>query len=382
MKTKEGKPRITWAKTKVQYLVRCLPSGTYYARLRLNGKPVRQALGTDNFEAAKLKLADYLRQARTPKPEGKCPSLSQMWPDFELSWKPDLAERTKAYYREIWGSFKRGHKSSFKGAGAKRGSKDTAPDIWPEFFSKPLVKLTRQDCQAWYRDYCQDFSTSRSNAALGILNIIFEIAIEQRRRMDNPARVLKRQSQYASDEDRRVERNELPTDEQLAHIRQCLEIDEPESAVLFKLLLNTGCRVDSAGNILWKHVDWDRGEVLIAKAKRGPYRIPLFPPLRLFLENLKKSRVEIIPDSPVSSVKSIKKSLARAAKSAGFEKACTHHTLRHVFTTRCIEDGIDDKTIASWLGYKDGGELVRKVYGHLRPAHVDAQIQKMKIRDI
>jgi integrase len=166
--------------------------------------------------------------------------------------------------------------------------------------------LTRQGCLAWYRGYRQDFSTSRSNAALGILNIILEIAIGQRRRLDNPDRVLKRQSPYASDEDRRVARNELPADEQLAHIRQCLEIDESENAVRFKPLLNTGCRVESAGNILWKHIDWDRGEVLIAKAKRGPYRIPLFPPLRLLLENLIVSRGEMLPDSPVIGIRSIK----------------------------------------------------------------------------
>ncbi len=73
----------------------------------------------------------------------------------------------------FWGGI-RGRKSSFKGAGAKRGSNDGAPDVWPEFFSKPLDKLTRQDCQAWYRNYCRDFSVSRSNSALGILNIIFK----------------------------------------------------------------------------------------------------------------------------------------------------------------------------------------------------------------
>jgi integrase len=41
----------------------------------------------------------------------------------------------------------------------------------------------------------------------------------------------------------------------------------------------------------------------------------------------------------------------------------THHELRHLFATRCIESGVDIPTVSRWLGHKDGGALAMKVYG-------------------
>jgi integrase len=47
----------------------------------------------------------------------------------------------------------------------------------------------------------------------------------------------------------------------------------------------------------------------------------------------------------------------------------THHDLRHLFATLCIESGVDIPTVSRWLGHKDGGALAMKVYGHLRDQH-------------
>jgi hypothetical protein len=35
----------------------------------------------------------------------------------------------------------------------------------------------------------------------------------------------------------------------------------------------------------------------------------------------------------------------------------------------CVMAGIDYMTIAAWLGHKDGGILIGKVYGHLNNEH-------------
>ncbi len=45
------------------------------------------------------------------------------------------------------------------------------------------------------------------------------------------------------------------------------------------------------------------------------------------------------------------------------------HDLRHCFCSVCVMAGIDFTTIAAWLGHKDGGILVGKVYGHLLDEH-------------
>lgn len=58
----------------------------------------------------------------------------------------------------------------------------------------------------------------------------------------------------------------------------------------------------------------------------------------------------------------------RAAKLIGMFRI-THHDLRHLFATRCIESGVDIPTVSRWLGHKDGGALAMKTYGHLRDEH-------------
>ena len=45
------------------------------------------------------------------------------------------------------------------------------------------------------------------------------------------------------------------------------------------------------------------------------------------------------------------------------------HDLRHYFASMCVMNGLDYMTTAAWLGHKDGGMLVGKVYGHLLADH-------------
>ena len=66
--------------------------------------------------------------------------------------------------------------------------------------------------------------------------------------------------------------------------------------------------------------------------------------------------------------RSFRESLKIARKAAGLEWI-GFHDLRHYFCSVCVMAGIDFMTIAAWLGHKDGGILVGKVYGHLLDEH-------------
>jgi integrase len=66
--------------------------------------------------------------------------------------------------------------------------------------------------------------------------------------------------------------------------------------------------------------------------------------------------------------KSFRESLNIARKAAGLDWV-GFHDLRHYFCSMCVMAGIDYMTIAAWLGHKDGGILVGKVYGHLLDDH-------------
>lgn len=53
------------------------------------------------------------------------------------------------------------------------------------------------------------------------------------------------------------------------------------------------------------------------------------------------------------------------------------HDLRHHFISYCVMSGIDYMTIAKWVGHKDGGILIGKVYGHLAETHTKEQAQRV-----
>jgi integrase len=61
---------------------------------------------------------------------------------------------------------------------------------------------------------------------------------------------------------------------------------------------------------------------------------------------------------------SFRESLRLVRKAADL-KCVGFHDFRHAFASYCVMAGIDYMTIAEWMGHKDGGILVGKVYGHL-----------------
>ena len=53
------------------------------------------------------------------------------------------------------------------------------------------------------------------------------------------------------------------------------------------------------------------------------------------------------------------------------------HDMRHLFISFCVMSGLDYMTIAKWVGHRDGGILIGKVYGHLADAHTKAAGQRV-----
>jgi len=51
-----------WQKTAYANLIRYVPSGSYYARLRVKGKLIRRSLNTDLISVAKLRLGDFEKE--------------------------------------------------------------------------------------------------------------------------------------------------------------------------------------------------------------------------------------------------------------------------------------------------------------------------------
>ena len=104
--------------------------------------------------------------------------------------------------------------------------------------------------------------------------------------------------------------------------------------------------------------------------------MPMIPGMIELLQRLRVERPDEPTSQPVMNVRECQKAMDRAAKVISMVRI-THHDLRHLFATLCIESGVDIPTVSRWLGHKDGGALAMKVYGHLRDQHSVAMAQRV-----
>jgi integrase len=102
----------------------------------------------------------------------------------------------------------------------------------------------------------------------------------------------------------------------------------------------------------------------------------MIPELEKMLRELRAQRPDEPSRATVMRVLECQNSMTHAAAKIGM-KRITHHDLRHLFATICIESGVDIPTVSRWLGHKDGGALCMKTYGHLRQDHSLAQAQRV-----
>jgi integrase len=58
------------------------------------------------------------------------------------------------------------------------------------------------------------------------------------------------------------------------------------------------------------------------------------------------------------------------------------HDCRHHFISMCVMGGVDFMTIASWVGHRDGGILIGKVYGHLANEHRKRMAERVAFEPI
>jgi integrase len=156
-------------------------------------------------------------------------------------------------------------------------------------------------------------------------------------------------------------------------------------ANLVRFLAYGGFRKTEAANVTWEECSLAKGMITVKghpetglkNRPAGEVRlVPMIPEMREFLDRLRKERPTEPSTTPIMQVRECQKAMDRAAKVIGMPRV-THHDLRHLFATRCIESGVDIPTVSRWLGHKDGGALAMKVYGHLRDQHSVEMAQKV-----
>jgi integrase len=346
-----------WQKTQYSNLIRYVPSGTYYARLRVKGKLIRRSLKTDVLSVAKLRLSDFEKHERQVAESRDSVSTGKLTVadaieihKQRLAGNVSLKPRTKDYHAQRITALLKS---------------------WPELEKKEIRSITKTDCLNWAGKFGAGRSATAFNHTISILRNLVEIGIEMGSRYDNPVRFIKRLRE-------RSKRLTLPEPEKYAEFVAAVESGgggfSKCCADLVRFLAFGGFRKTEAANITWADCDFDKGEIIVrgdpvtGTKNWTTRRVPMIPDMRKLLERLKAENPDAPSSHSVMRVRECQKAMNRAAKAVGMVRI-THHDLRHLFATLCIESGVDIPTVSRWLGHKDGGALAMKVYGHLRDQH-------------
>lgn len=180
---------------------------------------------------------------------------------------------------------------------------------------------------------------------------------------------------------------------------------------LYVLALGTGMRISELLGLRWSDVTWPQsgrpGTLTVRKqAKRTKER-------GLHLDNTKTDKPRVIPViGPVMAALQAhrdrqvfhratgtawteldlvfpnehgklmetqnhhRRSWKPLLRRAGLPLDTTFHSLRHTYATHCLQQGIDIKTVQTWLGHATP-KMLLEVYAHYIPAHGESQLDRL-----
>jgi integrase len=331
-----------WTKSKTACLYRYNPTGQYFARVRFGGKLHRQKLGTNDYQLARRKLADFRRDlCRTDASLGNT-SLTEVLKKYERTIGV-LSPKTQRDRRTITDKLRR----EWYGAG-----------------TLPLRSIKPSDVEAWLSRHYGQMSAAYYNAALSVLRNAFDLAVRDRIIAESPVA-------HLTYKKRATPIRLTPTLEEfksiVADIRnQRFNADADESADFVDFLGLAGLGQAEARSITRADVDLVAGRIVVLRRKTSAgFIIPIFPQLRPLVEKLCKGKKH---DARLFTIDQARKALANSCKRLGLP-SFTHRSLRRMFITHAIERGVDVKVIAEWQGHRDGGKLILNTYSHVRRPH-------------
>ncbi len=341
-------------KTNIPCLYRSADSGIFYGIFTRKGDQVKRSLKTTDKELARRRLED-LRQkvARLNTKDGK----AILFGDFAKRWLDAAGGTMKPSSRQ------------------RRQSAITA--LKP-YFTNTVRGIDKSQVDSWAASRNKTVSARTFNIERETLIQILDYAVREGLILENAAKVTERRRQPQA-------MVVMPTKAQFKKLLDTLrqsDVRYHEAADLCELLAYSGCRVGEATAMTWGDVNFELKNFTVTGGEKGTKNheertVPLFPALEEYLLRLRDS----LPQPPeatdrIAKVNDAKKAITSACKKAGLPHF-HHHSLRHFFCSNAIEQGIDFKVIAGWLGHKDGGLLVAKTYGHLRDEHSTMMAKRM-----
>ncbi|HYE30808.1 MAG TPA: hypothetical protein VEH27_05235, partial [Methylomirabilota bacterium] len=240
-----------WQKTQHRGLIRYIPSGTFYARLRVKGKLLVRSLKTDVLTVAKLRLNDLEKseRKRAERVSGSG-SVALTFGDAleifrSLNFRPIKARSAKdkinlkpgtiSYYEQRVVAL---HKS------------------WPQLIKLPCSKVTASACAEWAARFASENSASAYNHTLGLMRHVFDIAMQRGAIYENPASGLIRAAE-------KPKKLTLPTADQFREFVAAIEKSgsghSKPCANLVRFMAYGGFRKDEAAHVTWADCDLKAG---------------------------------------------------------------------------------------------------------------------------
>ena len=353
-------------------LYRSTSSKIYYGITYVGKRQVKKSLQTGDYQLAKARLAEFRAKVGNLKPDAMA----------------------KMSFLQVGNAWLADHQHNLKPR-TIQGKKGTLEKLDGLFGGKPIRNIGEGDVSRWKESNKKGKRASRTfNWELDIMRGVFQYAIKRGLLLNDPT----------ADTERMKTRYRpviVPTKEEFkALVTQLHQTYEHAQAGDFvEFLAYSGTRKNEAAQVTWDDAKFDmysgKGALFIAmgapttaasldddriKTESSHRVVPMSPKLRDFLVALRARRRNPKPGDRIFSISSARKGLETAcAKLWGEEKKnrFTHHDFRHLFVTACIESGVDIPTISRWLGHKDGGALLMKVYGHLREQHSAKEAEKV-----
>lgn len=145
----------------------------------------------------------------------------------------------------------------------------------------------------------------------------------------------------------------------------------PHIRLFIILAIATGGRKEALLSLKWDQIDFVRGIIHLddqsaAHKRKGRASVPMNKTILAALHEARKAaQSDYVIEWAGERVKSVKRSLAKAAEKAGLE-AVTAHVFRHSAARWQAEAGIPMSQIASYLGHSDD-RVTQRVYAKYSP---------------
>lgn len=381
-----------WTPTKVQFLYKHL-NGRYYVRTYAGGKEKWTSLRTPLLSVAKNRMREHLEAAERQKSTGVAAETSE-----RFRFKDGIA----LYRRELAATPLRPKSKEYRESGLKLLLR-----TWDGIEELPVRKITSKMVEEWLGNlkasakphipkgakkpasHSTGASVTTLKSALDAVRQVLDLAVANGQLAANPARNATVQAftrkLFKVARREKAERGGviIPSKTDFLRIVQAVHGAGVTTCVaaseFIQFIAYSGARRNEAIHVCWKDVDFTGERIHLRVTKNGEARwVPMILEIKRLLEkmNARRDAATATPEDRVLQVKEAQGFITSACQQTGVRRFTTH-ALRHLFGTTCLEAGVDARTVAAWMGHKDNGALLLKIYSHVRSEHEAAMIKKV-----